>query len=230
MAGMFTVKVPDVKKLFRQIDKVFNQSIAASLNDAAFELRKQALNVFNENIIIRSPAFVKRQLRVARAKASDGIANMKAEAGSVAAPGFTGWKEQLGAPDARKKTITLAARGGNKKNIVAPKNRFQPKAHYPSSKNYPGLPPNQAVAAAIDRVKRAGGQGKVVLEGAGFPLGLYAVDGERVGALQLFDRPPAETTRLSWIEEGLSGISDDFIQRAFVKNANYYAKKMMSKK
>jgi hypothetical protein len=123
----------------------------------------------------------------------------------------------------------LLARGGNKRNIVTPKNRFQPKAHYPSSKNYPSLPPNQAVAAAIDRVKRSGGEGKVVLEGAGFPLGLYAVDGDRVGALQLLDRPPAETTRLDWVGESLSGMSDDFMQRSFVKNANYYAKKMMKK-
>jgi hypothetical protein len=135
----------------------------------------------------------------------------------------------MGAPDTRKKTITLLARGGNKKNIVTPKNRFQPKAKYPSSKNFPSLPPNQAAAAAIDRVKRSGGEGKVVLEGAGFPLGLYAVDGDRVGALQLFDRPPAETTRLNWVELSLGGINDDFIQTAFIKNANYYAKKMMKK-
>lgn len=115
MAGMFTVKMPDFKKMIRGLEKTVRLTVAATVNDCAFEFRRDAMRAMTEHMIVRSPGFLKKALKVGnKAKGNQSIDRMAAEAGSLELPGFTGWIEQLGGPNKRRRMATLFSRGGQR--------------------------------------------------------------------------------------------------------------------
>jgi hypothetical protein len=236
MSKVFSVKLPDYKKFFKELEALPNKVAAASLNDAAYEFRNQAIGAISDEYTIRVPQFLRHQMRVGqKAKGNQNIDDMVAQAGSVGAPRFSGWTEPMdGSGPERDRMFTLLARSGSFKNIVHARNRLQPGAHYPGADDFADLPEEQRIAATVARALRKNPQQRMILNGGGFSHGLYAPTGETkvsargnkypvVRAVQLFDRKPKETARFDWVAAALSKMGG-FVGKSFGKNADYYAK------
>jgi hypothetical protein len=243
MAGMFDIKFPDFKKMFKELERISIQAATASINDLAVEARKISFDTLDEEYLIRSPQFVKLRLKVGKkARPSEDIDRMNAEVGSTFFHGFTGWEEPAGKPDRRTKTITLNARGGNPRAIIPPKNRYRKNQHYVTSDDFAYLPEASRFAATISAALRANPEARIRLNGGGFPNGLYAPTGEikispktgrllpRVAAVQLLDRKPREEKSFDWMLKTLETIGPDFIKKAFQKNSAFYANRARRKK
>jgi hypothetical protein len=124
--GAFTVKLPDFKKMFREMEKVTRQAARASVNDMAFEFKNKAFEVLDEKYTFRKPGFVKHQLKVTKVEKDASFDDMVAYSGSVQFGKFGGWAEPLGGdePD-RHRLMTPLARGNNMQNVVQTKAKLQ---------------------------------------------------------------------------------------------------------
>jgi hypothetical protein len=129
----------------------------------------------------------------------------------------------------------MFARGDNPQNVVNARNRYHPEAHYPAPEDMGDIPEDSRIPAMIARALRGNPQQRIVIRGGGFPAGLYAPTGEtgisargnkykKVRAVQLFDRQPKKPKPFDWRGIALSAMQG-FVQKAFGKNAAFYAKK-----
>lgn len=106
-------------KWYRKQPNLIRKASATMLNNFAFGTKQEAFNVICARMTVRTPSFVKRQLRVTKADLSAPIDNQRSIAGSVASARFDGWTEQeLGTPTARNRYATLASRGGTEQGKI----------------------------------------------------------------------------------------------------------------
>ena len=95
-AQMFSMSKKDLNLLtglFKKSPRKMAQVASGVLNSEAFGLRTSILKTLDKEMTIRSAGFVKRNVRVVKARTGP-INSIEAEAGSVFADRFTGWKEQ----------------------------------------------------------------------------------------------------------------------------------------
>jgi hypothetical protein len=235
---MFDIQFPDFKKYFDKLEKAAAYAAAATSNDIAFEARKYALEALSKEYTVRAPAFVKAHVKVTKApKGKDVFSGTPAVMASIGARGFTGWTEPKGAPNRRKRTATLNARGRNPRAVLPPKNRYRENQNYIELTDDPE--PSRLVAT-INAAIKANPQAQFHIDGSGFPNGIYAFLGKtktspktgkimpRVEALHLLDRPPKETAAFDWTREALDAIPSGFAEKAFKKNLDFYVKKLLS--
>lgn len=109
-----------LKRLCEKAPKKMQKVTAGVLNNEAFTLRTSILKVLKKEMIIRSPGFVKKNVRVVMAKPGP-VQNQVAESGSIFAARFTGWKEQqTGEYGKQKKVASKFARGGSWQGRIRP--------------------------------------------------------------------------------------------------------------
>ena len=128
----FQFSAPDLinlRSLWKRAPKKMRAVSAGVLNSQAFALKKIILRVLDDEIIIRRSGFVKRQVKVDKAR-SVPIDRQVAEAGSVFAKGFDGWEElEFGDRGKQKFVATRFARGGGWEGRIKPRfkvNRANP--------------------------------------------------------------------------------------------------------
>ena len=127
---IFSMSTKDLKalaRLFKKSPLKMGKVAAGVLNTEAFGLRTSILKVFDKEMTIRSPGFVKSRVRVVKARTGP-INSIESEAGSVFADRFDGWKEQqYGTKSQRKLVPTKFSRGGDWSGKVKSGFRSQPK-------------------------------------------------------------------------------------------------------
>lgn len=115
-----------LRKFYKKAPVLFARSVVNTLNSLAFTSRTALLATLNDQMTIRDPRFVARQMKVDKAKGTD-FMNAESEVGSVSTNRFSGWIEQeTGKRSEKNRTTTLLARGGSESNKVRPKNRLKP--------------------------------------------------------------------------------------------------------
>lgn len=109
-----------LKRLYKKAPKKMQKVTAGVLNSEAFTLRTSILEVLKKEMIIRSPGFVKKNVRVVKAKPGP-VQNQVAESGSIFADRFTGWKEQQTGETGKQKSVASKfARGGSWQGRIRP--------------------------------------------------------------------------------------------------------------
>lgn len=114
--NIFQHSAPDLillRRLYKKAPKKMQKVTAGVLNTEAFTLRTNILQILKKEMIIRSPGFVKKMVRVVKARPGP-VQGQVAESGSVFTDRFTGWKEQqTGEIGKKKQMASKFARGGS---------------------------------------------------------------------------------------------------------------------
>lgn len=115
-ANIFSMSTGDLKalaRLFKKSPRKMARVASGVLNSEAFGLRTSILKILDKELTIRSPGFVKRNVRVVKSRPGP-INSIESEAGSIFADRFTGWKEQqFGTKSERKLVPTKFSRGSS---------------------------------------------------------------------------------------------------------------------
>ncbi len=128
MSALFKIDLSDLRKLKRflaQSPNLIKPVVANILTSLAFKTREYDIQNLSADLIIRNPGFLKSSLKVDKAR-SGRIENQVARAYSINRPNFTGWEEQqTGKPIRKHRAGTLAARKGNRRNVMMQRARFK---------------------------------------------------------------------------------------------------------
>jgi len=118
--------VPQLIKFLKEYPKDIRFGTASVLTALAFKTRDLNIKEINTQLTVRNEGFVKRMLKVEKAKPSHNMMSQMAIAGSLKSKNFSGWIEQETGKTSKKKTAaTLAARGGNRGSTIKGKYRFK---------------------------------------------------------------------------------------------------------
>lgn len=200
---LFDVDASQLLKLttfYAKAPKKFAKATGSMLTDFAFGTRTAAIEVIREKMVVRSGAFVERQLRVEKSHRRLPIQSQESEAGSVATKRFTGWKEQqTGQKTARERVINLLARRGSPKRKAAPKARLKPGRQFESYRDYPGRTPETRSTVMLQILGRKRWKEPfLVTKKRGILPGLYRFKNRKLRALQLFGRK-IQPKRVAWL-------------------------------
>lgn len=103
-------EIENLEDFFKRNGKLFVRAAVGTVNNIAFEQRKNYIEQIEENMTVRNEKFVSRQMRVTTAKARN-LDNIQALAGSIKSDRFSGWEEQeTGKPSANHRTFTAFGR------------------------------------------------------------------------------------------------------------------------
>ena len=129
----FEFKAEDLillRRFYKKSPKLFGRSVTNTLNQLAFQSRTALINTISEQMTVRNPRFVNKQMKVDQAKGID-IRTAESEVGSISGPRFSGWIEQeTGKKPETNRTFTLLARGGNEQKQARPKTRAKPSNNF----------------------------------------------------------------------------------------------------
>lgn len=123
-----------LKQLMNRYPRLVKPAIAKTLNKQAADMKFQHMPKALENdMMIRDPRFMNRQLRFNQAKKTTKVSLMYSEAGSIGIEkgsskgAFTGWEEQqTGQPSEKERVATTASRIGNDfSKKMRPKDRMK---------------------------------------------------------------------------------------------------------
>lgn len=122
----FEFKAEDLillRRFYKKSPKLFGRSVTNTLNQLAFESRTALINTISEQMTVRNPRFVSKQMKVKPAKGID-IKTAESAVGSLSNSRFSGWIEQeTGKKNEKNRTFTLLSRGNNEQNTVRPKSK-----------------------------------------------------------------------------------------------------------
>ena len=208
------IEAKDLLKLIknmRRYPKKYAAAAAMWVNRAAFGTRTNVLDYMNRNMTIRSPGFLKGRVRVEKASSRQGsIRVQQATVGSIKADRHTGWAEQEGLKvDRRKKTVTMAARGGVLSKKVKPSLRMKPGKSRPKPGDYAGRTRRGRANVMLQELGRKRYRGAFVMYGhRKLRPGLYKFGpgpkGEQsLEAIQLFKRRPAKPQSKPWMRHSV---------------------------
>lgn len=206
MAKSFELDDRDYKKLtkfFRKAPKLLKPVTANVLNSLAFKTREYDIKNLSSNMIIRNERFLKSSLRVKTAKSSSDINKQISTVGSIKRPRFTGWEEQqTGKPAKKKRSVTLAARKGNKRKQVAPKYRLKSRNKFYRPQQFQGKSLQQQFYFMLRVLgSRGGGEflvnNNIALKRGVLRKGLYSFRKGRITKLQDLTKGP-RVKRLQW--------------------------------
>ena len=213
-----------LKKFLVMFPEETKQASAKYLNDSARLFKNLAPKVLGSRYTIRDKVFVNRQFKVKKAEATDSLENQEAFAYTKAYKRFSGWEEEITGDSRDQRSsgegryhrlIWNTARGGNPQGRVTGHHRLRLEggADNPSvisdSRDY-GLPIPQFLAMLSKSPKDSQGNKRIdgnkvfILDGPGFPFGLYRFKGKvgtsrpELQALQHFTKEPRQAERFDW--------------------------------
>lgn len=200
-----TKNLVELTKWLRTADRKFAIASAMWLNRAAYHTRIGAGKNIEKKMTVRSSKFIQGRLRYEKVRHSASLREQVAFAGSVETKRFGAWAAQepesaTKKEGARKRTITLAARSGNKSKRVAPRARLKPGKKFISPADYHGRS-NQArgnmMLQHLDRINYR--KPFLIRKFHGLKSGLYIRKGRRgnLVALQIFKKPKS-TKKRAW--------------------------------
>lgn len=207
----------------RQFPQFIRPATASLLNKICFQIRTESLKVIQETMTVRNVRFVAGRLRYQKALPQAPVGRQFGLVGSWAdRPRFGGWQRQVGQAEPPrnkgKRTIMLAARGGDESAQVKPAFRVKPGREFLSWKNvHFGKPktsfsPKQRQAILL-RMVFAEKYSKPFILGSPKPPGLYRRVGNRIEMLQSFRKDKQKVRKTNWmlqaIKRGLGHIDMD---------------------
>lgn len=101
------------KKFIKRAPKAFNKVSAGVLNTMAFSSREGMQDTLRKDFTIRTPALLKRGLRVETAKHTQSLDNQKSRVGSIITPRHDAWEAVDQGEQTRATMFTDAGRGGS---------------------------------------------------------------------------------------------------------------------
>jgi hypothetical protein len=126
----FNLDQKDLENLTNFFNKLKSKDskplVSATLNNQAFATRKANMRVLGRALVVRDDRFFKGSVFVQQAEKFGDPRSNFAEVGSIERDRFSGWEEQQtgkAAPKAR--VATLAARGGNRQNVMKGRARLK---------------------------------------------------------------------------------------------------------
>lgn len=170
-------------------------AVVMTMNSLAFKARDHMTWNIIQTMMIRNHAFVRGSFAVEKATGS----TLTAYAGSIIRPRFTGWAEQEGAPNKRKRAASIAARSGSFGNQVAPKMRFKSANKFTKPEQFEGRSDNQRFAIMMRILATRPGNKYFLLSknhtssrsGHVLTPGLYLFKGKKIARIQSLDvKPP----------------------------------------
>lgn len=107
------------KRILKKAPKLYSRAAANVLNSAAFGTRKLAIRNIKSGMIARNEKFIAGSIRVDKARRGAPMEMNKSVVGSVKRPRFSGWREQEGGQQTKRKHLAKpAARKGDLKRPV----------------------------------------------------------------------------------------------------------------
>ena len=120
--NIFDIDLKQQKELlrfFKKFPKQARYATAGIINNFAFGSRKQTIQNYNANYIIRNQSLLKSSTRVIKANGSQDVNQQMAVLYFQQKKNFSGFVEQeLGTSTKRQKTVSTAARGGSRSSKV----------------------------------------------------------------------------------------------------------------
>jgi len=203
----------DFSRTLKRMRRRTRVATAFMLNEFAFGSREMALEqVFPQHMTIRNKGFVRRALRVEKAKTSADINAQQSVFGSVgisSSPLFSGWQEQqFGKAAKREHAGTLLSRGKSKSRAVQQRMRMRSGVRFQKPRDVDGSfkSDHHRAVVFIELLKRtkALARSPFFLHGHNkFPDGLYVMRGggkSRKPAMVQTLSPSQTVRRVRWAQ------------------------------
>lgn len=211
MNDLFDMDTRELDKLSRfakNSPKQFAAVTANLLTSLAFKTREYDIQEITSSMIVRSPSFVKSNIKVNKARGSR-IESQIAEVYSIRRDNFSGWEEQENGTQSKKKFVpTKFSRGGNYSGSVKPSNRFNnAKRKYFKTSQFHGKTESSRFFSML-RILGSRGGGYFHLNEefkAGsktLPTGLYRLDSKRLHRISVNANPTSRPNK--WRSRSLS--------------------------
>lgn len=206
-AQMFAVDDRELGKLMKfyaTAPRKFAKATGMMLNNFAFGTQYRINQLMPKRMTIRNKSFLKRQIRVDKARPVYPIQNQESSVFSVSAPRFSGWLEQeTGKKTDRKRTIALGARGRNKKKQAKKRARFMTSNQFLNPDDMAGVRGDKKKAQVLlARVFREKYKKPFLLWGHDkLGPGLYVRKSKKkTRVLQRMDTKKVQPKRFRWME------------------------------
>lgn len=198
------------KQILKKAPKTYSRAAASVLNSAAFGTRKLAVKNVKSKMIVRNERFIGGSIRVDKARRGAPISTNRATVGSVERKRFSGWREQEGGPQTKRKhTIKMAARREDVRRPVLRIARLRNTGRFRQPKNFRGRDPISRAYKMIRVLSKSGFTQPFLIfglenVGSRMPPGLYRFKGgkypnRRLEILQRF-KSPKPTRRDPWLQ------------------------------
>ena len=243
---IFQFSSPDLINLgkwYKRAPKEFTRAATNVINTTAFNSRLQAIKNIEKNTHTRNKSFVRRSMRVDKAKHGRPLNAIVAEMGSIdiSRQGrSSGFQElETGKRTAKKRVPAMASRGGNESRQVAGPVRMDKlgKMFRHRMVRGKGLKTKRARVAAMLRMVKSGGIGRapfIVPRGiksgpmAKMPPGVWRLGNKkRLELVNPFqDRNPSRTKRIKWNEKAVDEVaSQRNLMKIWKKEDNFILKR-----
>lgn len=234
-----------IKDLERDMPVKFRRATASLINSMAFELRGAIIHTISKEMEVRSPGFVRRQIRVTKANPGYSVAHQYAIAGSVYADRFSGWiEQQTGKEPVKDQTYTDATRGGNSASKVPDAYRLKTGRNFARDENYASKyarTRGQRTVAMIKSAKSGKLQRPFIVQGrapigptplpgrlGNLKYGLHTIQGGKLVRIQTFGQRP-DVRRVDWMGQSLRRMDNIMVVsrvwRRKMDNIRWYARR-----
>ena len=220
MTDEFRFKSPSMRNYRNWLKKLgpkqFKFAMAGYLNFLAFEMKKEHMpDTLTDNMNIRDPKFMHRQLRVNKARPSDG-ARMKSEAGSAAIGKFRGWEEQQEGKASKNRVHTLMSQvGGTEKGKIRGPQRLKKGTVLDTPAKHAGkyhktfgqrtvamiMEARKTKSKKMFKISRGGGPGRL----QNFKAGVYQYSRKfkgKIARIWNFEKPQT-TKKIKWLDKSV---------------------------
>lgn len=224
---IFNFSSPDLRNLqkwYKKAPREFTRAATNVINSTAFASRLQAIKNIEKNTNTRNKAFVRRSMRVDKAKHGRPLNQIVAEMGSIdiSRQGrSTGFKElETGKRSENKRVPTMASRGGNERKQVANPVRMDKlnKMFRHRMVRGKGVKGKRAKVAAMLRVVKSGAIGRqpfIVPRGiksgpmSKMPPGVWRMGNrKRLHLVNPFQgRNAGRTKKISWMSKAVDEVA-----------------------
>ncbi len=213
---------------FRNYPTAARRATAQLLNDLGFAWRPLAVTTLASRLIMRSPRFVLRQMRVQKTSAGPierqqaivGSTIVRGKSGAITFDGF--YTLQTGRDPARSRTLGLLARGGNKRAIARRQGKLMPADDIAKPEDWDDIPVPTAARRVQAMIREKADSTlyskRFILpkgDSAGMASGLYRIKNRRgfllpstgraapkIEIVQHFGRRP-KSLRWQWMQQSI---------------------------
>jgi len=171
------------------------------LNNLAFEARTQSINTLSETMFVKQPGFIPRRIIVDKNRNMTSLHGQRAVVGSAKLPRFGGWESQeTGRGEERDRFFTMTPRRGNKSRPAARSARLLPgKNRWTPDRYTRVVGRHKRAQAMLSHTWRTRYKQPFIMHGhERVKSGLYKWRGNKLTALQLFNRPK-RTRKTKWM-------------------------------
>jgi hypothetical protein len=234
----FEMKSPDMKKLkkfFKKAPHLLKPVSANVLDSLAFKTRKNDIKNIKGHMTVRNERFIKSAIRVTKTRYSADIDKQKSFVYSIKKPRFSGWKEQqTGAQPKKKKSISIHARGGNKRGIVRSKYRLKKATKFYKPEQFAGKSYKQRFYFMM-RVLGSRGNERFLLsqnvqtKRGVLGKGMYEIKKHSIKRMQSFNKP-GNIKRFEWRTKSLQQLSNQDVYRIWRRSLSAVIKRRGLKK